>query len=373
MTRTFIRKHFWHFSILFFVATLLGCGATSEMPLYDGEADASRMVALPESAPDAEFAPAAAPASGENTTRKIHFSGEIGLLVSNPRTTIKLIVDLVNARKGYVERISSNTITVHVPANSFEGAFKEILEFGKVLRKTVSTQDISDQYRATELRLKIARATRKRLLALLKQASVEEDKLALLTQIEEITATIETLEAQFELLKTKVRYSKITVSLTSYSQFDSRYRGYEPSGFYWINQLAPQDETLATFGDRLEFLVPQGMLRIRDIKGFWSAQSGDKAMFRAARRNNEPNGDKAFWLQAIKLRLESKYQSVQTVEVGDYVLLRLSSYDAEPYIYYVGLKVDKDALKLVELYFPNAALEEKYINPIFDSIKAGET
>ena len=313
------------------------------------------------------------PAVTANTSRKIHYDGNVELLVSNARQTIKKIVGLVNSQKGYVERITDDSITVQVPAESFQAAYKEILTFGKVLQKVVTTVDITEEYRSTELRLKIAKTTRDRLMVLLAKAATEEDKLQLLKQIEAITATIQTLESQFELLKTKVNYSKITVHLKTYDQFDSRYRDYEPQGFEWINNLSPTDNTIARSGGKLEFKTPEGMLHIKDNKQYWLAESGDKAIFRSSKRANEPKGDGEFWVSAMKLRLAPKFKSVESIAVGDYKLLRLQSYDDVPSVYYVGIKVDKETLKLVELYFPDVALEGKYKNNVFDSIRAGET
>jgi len=368
--------------IFVLVAAILSSCASYEPPTafeadQAREAEAAPMSAVVQRKPtvNAGFdkTSTATAATTDNTSRKIHYEGNIELLVSNPRATIKKIVDVVNEQKGYVERITDDTVVIQVPVKSFDTAFKDILAFGKVLQKLVTTADITKEYRSTELRLKIAKATRERLLALLAKASTEEDKLQLLKQIEEVTATIQSLESQFELLKTKVDYSKITVRLKTYDQFDSRYRDYEPLGFDWINDLAPFNDPIASSGDKLEFREPAGMLHIKDNKRYWLAESGDKVLFRATKLLNEPKGEREFWRDAIKLRLSPKYKSVESVNVGAYELLRLESYDDKPEIYYVGLKVDKDALKLVELYFPSVTLEEKYKKSVFDSIRKGET
>jgi hypothetical protein len=361
---------------VFLAVILSSCASAYKPPSEFGPSAESEPPALP--APVAIKHPVSAAAENaaaitDKVPRKIHYDGDIELLVTNARATIKKIVELVKTRDGYVERITGNIVTVQVPAISFDDAFKEILTFGKVLNKVVTAVDITEAYRSTELRLRIAKATRDRLLALLAKATSEDDKLQLLKQIEKITATIQTLESQFELLKTKVNYSKITVHLKTYDQFDSRYRNYEPSGLDWINDLAPLNDSVARAGDKLAFKVPKGMLRIKSNKRYWLTESGDKVLFRATRRSNDPKGENQFWLTAVKLRLTPKYKSVENIKIGDYALLRLESYDDKPRIYYVGLKVDKDTLELVELYFPDAKLEEKYKNAIFDSIREGET
>jgi hypothetical protein len=361
---------------LFLAVIISGCASVYQPPSRLEADEESKPVSLQE-APGNEQPVSAgrenASAIEANESRKIHYNGNAELLVTNARATIKKIVDLVNTRNGYVERITEHTVAVQVPADSFEAAFKEILTFGKVLQKVITSVDITEQYRSTELRLKIAKATRDRLTALLAKATSEDDKLQLLKQLEQITATIQSLESQFELLKTKVNYSKITVNLKTYDHFDSRYHDYEPSGFDWINNLGPTNDSIARAGAKLTFKEPDGMLHIKNNNRYWLAESGDKALFRTARRDNEPRGGMDFWLTAIKLRLAPKYRSVESVKVGDYELLRLESYDDKPTIYYVGLKVDKDSLKLVELYFPSVKIEEKYKNNVFNSIRSGET
>ncbi len=368
------RHKFWlKLFFLFSAAVLSSCASVPQSRFEAGEdGEALSLSAVAESKPAADTVIDKPAAITEKESRKIHYHGNVELLVTNARATITKVVDVVNARNGYVERITGDTIIVQVPADSFDAAFNEILTFGKVLQKAVTTVDITEEFQSTDLRLKIARTTRDRLLALLKKAVNEEDKLQLLKQIEEITSTIESLESQFEILKTKVNFSKITVQLKTYDQFDSRYRDYEPLGFDWINDLTPLDDAVVRAGDKLAFKEPPGMLNIKNNKRYWSAESGDKTIFRATKRRNEPRGDGEFWLSAINLRLRSKYKSVENFNIGEYKLLRLESFDEVPSIYYVGLKAGNDALKLVELYFPEVKLEDKYKNSIFDSIRSGE-
>lgn len=310
-------------------------------------------------------------ATAEKVVRKIHYDGHAELYVTNKRVVFKKIVDLANGQKGYVERIDSNEIVVQVPVKSFEAVFAKILTFGKVKSKEITSLDITDAYYSAELRLKIARTTRERLLKLLKKAKDEDDKLLLLEQIEKITATIQLLESQFELLKTRVSYSTITVWLESRKIFGDR-GSFEPLGFNWINELSPQNESVASAGKKAVFSVPEGMLSVKANEGYWSAESGDKVLFRASKWANEPRGEKDFWIMAVKLRLTPGYKSVEQISVGEFDLLRLISYDDVPQIYYVGLKVKAGLLTLVELVFPNMILEEDYKASIFKSIRKGE-
>jgi len=298
--------------------------------------------------------------------RKIHYDGYIQLFVTNTRSTIEKVVDYIEAQKGYVELITENRLVVQVPAASFKESFDRLLTFGKVLDKRITSTDITEAYQSTELRLKIARATRKKLLALLKEAKDEIDKLELLRQIEEITADIALLESLFKELNKKVSFSKITIEMKSQLTTGGR-DGFEPSGFSWIGRLAPSNESAAISGKRVEFNTPTKML---EVKGkYWRAESGERVVFRASQQDNQPQGDTQFWLDAIKLRLKDRYQAADESDVGLFSFLRLQSYDDNPFVYYVGISAEDMKLVLVELYFPSLETEERYRSGIFQSIK----
>lgn len=301
--------------------------------------------------------------------RKLHHEARIELLITNLRSAIQQITAWVEAQKGYVEHIDNERIIVQVPAGEFAASVAHVLALGKVIHKEIITLDITDAYRATELRLRIANATRKRLMDLLEKAQSEEDKLGLLKQIETVSAEIQFLTAQFELLKTKVEFSKITILLKTRNDISSGH--FEPASLAWLNQLSPLDDTVARDSARLAFAPPHGMLPVTADRKYWTAESGDKVMMRAFQRDNHPEGDTAFWRQAATLRLTPKYRSVETIEAGGFTLLRLVSHDDTPHSYYVGIKVDGARLKVVECYFPTTELESRYQEAIFASLREG--
>ncbi len=303
--------------------------------------------------------------------RKLHYEGAVTLLVTNPRDIIKKIIDITTRRKGYLERINPDSVVVQIPATAFDETFNEILALGKVLEKLVTTADITAAYTSVELRLRIARATRDRLVVLLGKATDEEQKIKLLEQIEQLNAKIQILESMFAALNNKVNYSTITVTLEPYHELDDGHQDFEPLGMAWINELSPYREEVAGTGKMLKFNEPPGMLRVNKDRTYWSVESGDRVMFRAYQRDNILRGDTNFWTHALSLRMTPKYKSVAQTKVGEYIVLRMESFDEVPVVYCIGLEVRGDAIRLIEIFFPDATLEEKYKAGIFASIGQG--
>lgn len=368
----------WPALLLFLL--LAGCASEQPMELFEPEAPAEEAPlmdnAMGAPAPSApvlrEQTNIGSPPDQARSPRKIEYRASIELLVTNRRRTIKEVIGFTASVKGYIERIYNNTITIRVPVEDFESSYEKLLAFGKVLGKSVSANDITDQYRSTELRLKIARATRKRLLALLNRAGDEDDKLALLEQIERITIEIQDLEVQMKVLSTRVRYSTITLQLKTPDEFSGYFNNYEARPFLWIRALAAQNTEMVIGARRLEFVVPEGMIHLSKRRAYWSAESGDKVVLRAGSIDNDPKGDSGFWVEAIRFRKKDDYRSIDISTHGDYQVLRMLSFDDNPRVYYLGVKVDDKALKLVETDFPSVELEKAWKERILDSIKAGE-
>jgi len=363
-----------------YISVLVACSTTADFSRQaqfspkdiasNAFADATASIGLSGAAPRNEQD--VNPDNNIQTQRIIHYDGSLKLLVASPRDSIEKIIEITNREKGYVESISANQIVLQIPASHFRTVFKELSMLGEVLDKSITASDITEAYQSTKLRLKIANTTRKRLIQLLEIAKGEEEKLSLLKQIQDVTAQIEYLQASFAALKTQKDYSRITLSFTPRTSLGNLSGPKNIAAFYWISQLSPFERTVALGGEPLSFSVPKGMVEI-DTDQYWLSESGDKSVFWASKRTSELQANTKFWLDALSLSLKGKFKSLESIQLGRYKILRLTSYDNEPHIYYVGIRVDKTELKIIEIYFPSAAQEKEYKANIFASIRGGES
>jgi hypothetical protein len=109
--------------------------------------------------------------------------------------------------------IGTATVTVRVPARSFETALRRFGKLGGVEYQSTSTQDVSDQMVDLEARLRHARAVERRLLRFLAATDTIKEMLAVQDRLDQVQLEIEQLTAQIQALREVVAFSTISVSL----------------------------------------------------------------------------------------------------------------------------------------------------------------
>jgi hypothetical protein len=303
--------------------------------------------------------------------RMIHYDGFIHSRSPRPAELVDEATGIVEAVGGYVERLEGETAVFRVPVASFQPVFDQLLKLGDVLEQAVTSEDITDAFIDADLRLKIARATHQRLVELLAKAREEKEKIRILREIQRIRIEIETLGAQRERLLSMARFSRITLRIEARKLAKDAGKPESIAAFEWIRQLSPFAEGVARGGKPLKFPVPEGLVAL-DKKGLWVAESADGALIRASRHDRQPVGDTDFWLEAVRLRLASDYADARIVEKGEFKLLRLEDRSETPYIYLVGLHVNRSqVLEVVEVYYPTPAHENRYAEQVFATIAGG--
>ncbi|MEJ2155021.1 MAG: DUF4349 domain-containing protein [Desulfobacteraceae bacterium] len=303
--------------------------------------------------------------------RMIHHDGFIRLRSPRPRKIVDDATRMVEARGGYVERVDAGQAVFRVPVKAFKGVFDQLLKLGPVLEQSVRTEDITEAFMDVDLRLSIARNTRRRLVELLAKAKSEKEKIRILREIERLSTSIETLSAQRKRLLSKARFSRITLHIEALRAETSNIQRERIEAFRWIHQLSPFDDKVPGSGKPLKFDLPKGMVAL-NAKGLWVAESADGAFLRASRHELQPAGDTAFWLEAVKLRLRPEYAKVQVLDAGEFKLLRMEDRSETPFIYLVGLHVTaRNVLELVEVYFASSSQESRYKETILAVIQGG--
>jgi len=304
------------------------------------------------------------------TRRLIYYNGFARLRATDVDDTRNAVVQLATEAGGFVERLTGSSVTVRVPVDHFEAIFDQVLGLGDVLEKSTTAEDVTDAYTAVDLRLQTARATRDRLVALLARARTEAEKLQLLREIQRVTEEIDRLEAQIKTLASLASFSRITVEISAREALSARSSDEEIAEFRWIQALSPFRRDVSMQGKPLKMTVPEGMVALSANRSF-VAESADGAVFWSSRRPNRPEGDTAFWLEALKTRLAPEFATADVQTAGAFQLLRLVDRSDTPYRYLVGVRVDGDELELLEIYFPTEAHEKRYGEAVRASIAKG--
>jgi hypothetical protein len=213
-------------SIVLSLGMIAGCASSDKTEVRtDTDSNFAQSpgdVAKPTADEAGSFAPDVDPGSAEPSGKKIIYTANISIEVSDVRASIEQISDAVASLGGYVagsnfndrdDRVSGS-ITVRIPPGKLDEISDRIEDMGKVLTNNLSSQDVTYDYVDLDARLKNAQAQEKQLLAIMEQATLIEDILAVRSELGRVQQEIEVLKGQLRYLDNMVDFSTVTVALT---------------------------------------------------------------------------------------------------------------------------------------------------------------
>jgi hypothetical protein len=146
------------------------------------------------------------------------------------------IDDLARELGGFLSKRSDNSITIRVPVEMFDRAVKRIEKLGDVLNRNVTAQDVTEEFRDLEIRIRNARAVRDRLEQLLAKADKVEESVMVERELERVAGELERLEGRIKFLKDRAAFSTITVTFQPKQQEETS-RGPFRLPVPWLYQL----------------------------------------------------------------------------------------------------------------------------------------
>ena len=158
-------------------------------------------------------------ASPQMQTRVIVHTAYVALVVGEIAGTVDWIASLAQALGGWVvssDRASMHggAISIRIPAASLEDALSQLEGIAvEVESRTVTSQDVTDQYVDFQSRLVSMRATEGRLLSFLEKATDVEDALDVHQELSRLQVQIEEIQGRLNFLEQTAAYSLIDVAL----------------------------------------------------------------------------------------------------------------------------------------------------------------
>lgn len=149
--------------------------------------------------------------------RKLIRTGNVTLEVKTVSDAEEKINAWAKSLGGYIT--NANTwengagFTVRVPASRFDDAMAQAGEFGRVTNRSVSSQDVSDNYYDLQSRLQTKYILRDKLTGYLNQAKDIKDLLEIERQLNSVLEDIDSTEGRFKRLSGQIDFSTIYINM----------------------------------------------------------------------------------------------------------------------------------------------------------------
>ena len=232
----------------------LGCAASymGMEPMADRAAGHDPAVAMERgeiATDDAEPADPTAPPGPDGQTqaavspRKVIYTARLQIIVADVAAALARGEAIAKQHGGYVQHLTGDRITLRVPAGKFQPAVDDLTALGSLAGRDVTAQDVTEQYTDLEIRLTNARATLKRLQAILEKTTNVKDVLAVERELNRVRTEIERMQGRMNLLASRIAYATITVTFQRSSDVPQHIRMRLP--FWWLRELGL--ETLMDF------------------------------------------------------------------------------------------------------------------------------
>ncbi|MCQ2579995.1 MAG: DUF4349 domain-containing protein [Treponemataceae bacterium] len=178
----------------------------------------AKVAAKSEIMTDSAVVEEAVQAGGEavQTERKLIYTGNITVQVEDLAAAEKNVSGWVEKFGGYITNSSVSgrylNVTARIPQKKFNEAFEEGSSIGSLQNRSVSAQDVTDQFYDLYARLETRKILRERLQSYLKAAPKIEDMLSIERELNDVQSEIESMEGQFRRLSNQIDFATIYFS-----------------------------------------------------------------------------------------------------------------------------------------------------------------
>ena len=301
---------------------------------------------------------------GMASARMVNYTGSITMQSAEPEALIDTVAAWAKVKGGSISNRRNSFISLQIPVAEFKNFFNQILKLGRVTSKNISASDITEAYADNAARLSIAESTLARLHQLLAAAKTEQEKIALLKEIQRVSEQIEQRKLEEKELLRLAAFSTINLWVSNIPAVIP-YRA-NIKAFEWFSSLPNNSIN----GKALKLSIPKDFIETADTKYEWSTASALNAKFKAFEKKNEPQGTTNFWAEAMLEFFKSQYAAELKTE-ENFSLVRLQNFGTEPEVHYIALlkKPDEKTLRIAVAYFPNTEVEKKNSEAVLEVLR----
>ena len=169
----------------------------------------------PGAAPGPHQPPATAnPGAGDAVAMRapmLVYTAQITMAVFEVNASLGRVEAIGRELGGFLAKRDDKEVTIRVPAAAFDEAVKRIEGVGDMIHRNVSAEDVTEEFRDLEVRLRSAHAVQARLAELLAKAVKVEESLAIERELDRVSGEIERIEGRMKFLRDRAAFSTITV------------------------------------------------------------------------------------------------------------------------------------------------------------------
>jgi hypothetical protein len=145
------------------------------------------------------------------------YKADFTLAVYEVQKSVDAVQALAEKSGGYLARRDDASITIRVPAGTFQNVVADIGKLGDVLNRNVTSEDVTAEFRDLEVQLANSLAMRERFAKLLEKAQKVEEALQIEKELGRVTDEIERIKGRLKLLSDLAQYSTITVRFSPHA------------------------------------------------------------------------------------------------------------------------------------------------------------
>jgi hypothetical protein len=152
-------------------------------------------------------------AAAADKSRVVLYNASLTLLLKQPDSLNKKLPLLTKKYDGYVMTVGDRQSTIRVPAGQLNNVLRELSAMGKVTARSLSGEDVTDDYTDYTIRLENAEKARQRYLQLLEKAENVEAAVKVEKELERLNGEIDLLKGKLARLDHLVAFSTVTIYL----------------------------------------------------------------------------------------------------------------------------------------------------------------
>ncbi|MCC5916626.1 MAG: DUF4349 domain-containing protein [Cryomorphaceae bacterium] len=145
--------------------------------------------------------------------RIVIYAASLTLAVDKPDSVAKYLKELAVAYKGYPKEFGTNRVVMRVPSNQLTEILQKIESMGRVERRRVSGEDVTEAYYDHKIRLENALKSRERYLALLDRARTVEETIKVERELERLNEVIDLHKGRIQRFEHLAEFSTVSVSI----------------------------------------------------------------------------------------------------------------------------------------------------------------